>query len=157
MSWISKEVVFERLLLLFNHLVVPDSLRHHGLQHARLPYPSPSPEVCSSSCPLHWWCHPTISSSDAFFSFCPQAFPASACKHPTLWKWKWSCSVVSLCNPWAVAYKAPPSMEFSRQQYWSGLPYPPLGDLHHSGIEPRSPTLQADTFTIWATREAPTL
>ena len=77
MSWISKEVVFERLLLLFNHLVVSDSLRHHGLQHARLPYPSPSPEVCSSSCPLRWWCHPTISSSITLFSFCPQSFPAS--------------------------------------------------------------------------------
>ena len=77
MSWISKEVVFERLLLLFNHLVVPDSLRHHGLQHARLPYPSPSPEVCSSSCPLHWWCHPTVSSSITLFSFCPQSFLAS--------------------------------------------------------------------------------
>ena len=37
--------------------------------------PSPSPKVCSSSCPLHWWCHPTISSSDALF-FCPQSFPA---------------------------------------------------------------------------------
>ena len=77
MSWISKEVVFERLLLLFNHLVVSDSLRHHGLQHARLPYPSPSPEVCSRSCPLRWWCHPTISSSITLFSFCPQSFPAS--------------------------------------------------------------------------------
>ena len=77
MSWISKEVVFERLLLLFNHLVVSDSLWHHGLQHARLPSPSPSPEVCSSSCPLHWWCHPTISSSVILFSFCPQSFPAS--------------------------------------------------------------------------------
>ena len=77
MSWISKEVVFERLLLLFNHLVVSDSLWHHGLQHARLPSPSPSPEVCSSSCPLYWWCHPTISSSVTLFSFCPQSFPAS--------------------------------------------------------------------------------
>ena len=77
MSWISKEVVFERLLLLFNHLVVSDSLRHHGLQHARLPYPSPSPEVCSSSCPLRWWCHPTISSSVIPLSSCLQSFPAS--------------------------------------------------------------------------------
>ena len=49
----------------------------HGLQHAILPCPSPSPEVCPSSCPLHWWCHPAISSSDALFSFCLQSFPAS--------------------------------------------------------------------------------
>ena len=49
----------------------------HGLQHARPPCPSPSPEVCPSSCPLHWWCHPAMSSSDALFSFCPRYFPAS--------------------------------------------------------------------------------
>ena len=53
----------------------------HGLQHVRLPCPSPSPEVCPSSCPLHWWCHPAISSSDALFSFCPQSFPA----YPIYW------------------------------------------------------------------------
>ena len=49
----------------------------HGLQHARLPCPSLSPEVCSDSCPLSWWCYPTISSSTALFSFCLQYFPAS--------------------------------------------------------------------------------
>ena len=48
----------------------------HGLQHARPPCPSPSPEVCPSSCRLHRWCHPAISSSDTLFSFCPQSFPA---------------------------------------------------------------------------------
>ena len=48
----------------------------HGLQQARSPCSSPSPEVCPSSCPLHWWCHPAISSSNALFSFCPQSFPA---------------------------------------------------------------------------------
>ena len=47
------------------------------IQHTRLPFPSPSPAVCPSSCPLNWWCHPTISSSVAFFSFCLQSFPAS--------------------------------------------------------------------------------
>jgi len=45
-----------------------------------------------------------------------------------------------------VAYQAPPSMEFSRQEYWSGLPFPSPGDLPDLGIEPRSPTLQADTL-----------
>ena len=40
----------------------PNSLRPHGLQHARLPCPSPTPRACSNSCPLSWWCHPTISS-----------------------------------------------------------------------------------------------
>ena len=63
--------------LLFSHPVMSDSLWPSGLQHARPPCASPSPEVCPSSCPLHWWCHPAISSSDALFSFCPQSFPAS--------------------------------------------------------------------------------
>ena len=65
------------LLFLFSHSVMSDSLQPHGLQHARLPCPSLSPGVCSNSCPLNWWCHPTISSSVAHFSFCPQSFPAS--------------------------------------------------------------------------------
>ena len=47
-----------------------------GLQHSRLLCSSPSPWVCPSSCPLNWWCHPTISCSVTFF-FCPQSFPAS--------------------------------------------------------------------------------
>ena len=48
----------------------------HGLQHTRLPCPSPSPGVCSNSCPLSKWCHPTVSSSVVPFS-CPQSFPVS--------------------------------------------------------------------------------
>ena len=49
----------------------------HGLQHARLPCPSPTPGACSNSCPLSWWCHPTISFSVVPFSSCLQSFPAS--------------------------------------------------------------------------------
>ena len=49
----------------------------HGLQHSRLPYPSPSPGACSHSCPLSGWCHPTILSSVAHFSSCPRSFLAS--------------------------------------------------------------------------------
>ena len=48
-----------------------------GLQHARLPCPSLSPRVCSNSCPLSPWCHPTISSSVTHFSFCPLSFQVS--------------------------------------------------------------------------------
>ena len=54
-----------------------DSLWSHGLQHTRPPCPSPSPGVCPNSCPLHRWCHPAISPSDAVFPFCPQSFTAS--------------------------------------------------------------------------------
>ena len=50
---------------------------------------------------------------------------------------------------WTVAYQAPPSMEFSRQEYWSGLPFPSPGDLPDPGIKPGSPSLQADRcFTV---------
>ena len=65
------------LLLLFSRSVMSVSLQPHGLKHARLPCPSLSLGVCSNSCPLSWWCHPTISSSIAPFSSCPQSFPAS--------------------------------------------------------------------------------
>ena len=53
-----------------------DSLRPHGPQHARPPCPSPTPRVCSDSCPLNQWCHPTISFSVIPFSSCLQSFPA---------------------------------------------------------------------------------
>ena len=53
--------------------------------------------------------------------------------------WTWT--------PWTVAYQAPPSMGFSRQEYWSGLPFPSPGDLPDPGIKPWSPAFQADTLT----------
>ena len=59
-----------------------------------------------------------------------------------------SLSCVQLfATPWTAANQAPPSMGFSRQEYWSGLPFPSPGDLPNPGIEPRSPTLQADALT----------
>ena len=61
----------------FIYSVVSDSLRPHGLQHTRPPYPSPTPGVYSNSCPLSQWCHLIISSSIVPFSSCPQSFPAS--------------------------------------------------------------------------------
>ena len=50
-------------------------------------------------------------------------------------------------TPWTVAYQASPSMGFSRQEYWSGLPFPSPGDLPNPGIEPWSPALEADALT----------
>ena len=61
--------------LQFSHSVVSDSLQPHGLQHARLPCPSPTPRACSNSSSR--WCHPTISSSGVPFSSHLQSFPAS--------------------------------------------------------------------------------
>ena len=68
-------------------------------------------------------------------------------------------------TPWTVTYQAPQSMQFSRQEYWSGLPFLSPGDLPGPGIEPGSPTLQADALLSeppgkqslkhWTTREVP--
>ena len=60
-------------------------------------------------------------------------------------------------TPWTVAYQAPPSMGFFRQEYWSGLPFPSPGDLPNPGIEPMSPAVPALTggfFTVGTTWEA---
>ena len=65
------------LLSSFSCSVVSDALWPHGLQHTRPPCPSLFPRICSNSCPLSQWCHPTILASAACFSFCPQSFPAS--------------------------------------------------------------------------------
>ena len=61
----------------FSHSVMSDSLQPHGLQHSRLPCPSPTPGACSNSCPSRQWCYPTISSSVIPFSSHFQYFPAS--------------------------------------------------------------------------------
>ena len=75
--------------------------------------------------------------------------------HPTLYPFihQWKVKVKSLnrvrlfTTPWTVAYQAPPSMGFSRQEYRSGLPFPSPGDLPDPGIKPWSPAFQADTLT----------
>ena len=61
--------------LQFSHSVMSNSLWPHGLRHARLPCPSPTPRACSNSCPSSWWCHSTISSSVFYSSL--HSFPAS--------------------------------------------------------------------------------
>ena len=64
----------------------------------------------------------------------------------SLMKVKSLSHVLLFTTPWTVAYQTPPSIEFSRQEYWSGLPFPSPGGLPNPGIEPGSPTLQADTL-----------
>ena len=71
-------------ILLFSHSGMSDSLWPQGLQHARLLCPLPSLGVCSNSCPLSRWCHPTISSSVVLFSSCLLSFPASG-SFPVSW------------------------------------------------------------------------
>ena len=65
------------VLLFSSCSVMSDSLWHHGLQHTRLPCPSPSLRLCLNSCPLSWWCHSAISSFVVAFPSCLLSFPAS--------------------------------------------------------------------------------
>ena len=93
------------LLLLFTCQVVSNSLRPHGLQHARLPCLSPSPRVCSNSCPLSRWYHPTISSSVTPFSSCPQSFSAPG---------SFPVSQLHIRRPKYWSFSISPSNEYSR-------------------------------------------
>ena len=82
------------------------TLQFHGLQHAMPSCPSPSPGVCPSSCPLDWWCHPTISSSVTLFSFCLQSFTALG-SFPVSWLFaiKWP-------KCWSFSFSISPSKEY---------------------------------------------
>ena len=90
----------------FSCSVVSDSLRAHGLQHARLPCPSPVPRVYSNSCPLSRWCHPTISSSVVHFSSCLQSFPALGSSNELVLCIRWP-------KYWSFSFSISPSNEFS--------------------------------------------
>ena len=85
----------------FSRSVMSNSLPPHEPQHTRPPCPSPTPGAYPNSCPLSWWCHPTISSSVVPFSSCPQSFPASGCysnesalriRWPKYWSFSFSIS-----------------------------------------------------------------
>ena len=111
--------------------VVVQSLGHvrlfvtHGLQHARLLCPSLFPGVCSNSCPLSQWCHPTISYSVAPFSSCPQSFPASG-YFPMTWLFSSSGQCMGAS---ASASVLPMSI-----QDWFPLGLPGLISLKYKGL-----------------------
>ena len=73
----SMQDIYLRHSVQFSHCLVSDSLQLHGLQHARLPCPSPAPGPCSNSCPLSRWCYPTILFSVVPFSSCLHSFLAT--------------------------------------------------------------------------------
>ena len=99
-------------LLFFSRSVVSDSLWPHGLKHAWLPCPLLSPGVCSNSYPLSQWCQPTISSSVAPFSSCPQSFPALG---SFLWLTLFIRSTLCIRWPkyWSFSFSISPSNEYS--------------------------------------------
>ena len=123
-----------------------DSLRLHGLQHARLPCPSPTPGVCSNSCPSSQWCHPTISSSVIPFSSCLQSVPASrSFPMNQFFAFRWP-------KYWSFSFSISPSNEYSGLMFfridWFDLAVPgTLKSLlqHYSS---KVPTLRRSAFFI---------
>ena len=108
--WVEKGL--DMIPVQFSHLVVSDSLWPRELQHARPPYPSPTPRVHPNPCPLSWWCHPTISSSVIPFSFCPQSFPAS---------WSFQMSQLFTSGSQCIGVSASVSVLPMNTQDWSPL------------------------------------
>ena len=96
----------------FSHSAVSDSLRPHGVQHARPPYPSPPPEVYSNSCTLTLWCHPTILSSVVPVSSRLQFFPASGC---------FQINQFITSDGQSIGISASASVLSVNTQYWSPL------------------------------------
>ena len=92
----------------FSHSVVCDSLQSHGLQHTRLPCPSPTPRASSNSCPSSWWCHPNILFSVTPFSSCLQSSPASG-------SFPMSQLALHIRWPkyWSFSFSISPSIEYS--------------------------------------------
>ena len=88
----------------FSRSVVPDSLRPHESQHARLPCPSPTPGVHPDSHPSSQWCHPAISSSVVPFSSCPQSLPASVFSNESTLRMRWP-------KYWSFSFSIIPSKE----------------------------------------------
>ena len=99
-------------LVQFSCSVVSDSLWPHGLQHARPPCPSPTPGVYPNSCPLSWWCRPTISPSVIPFSSCLQSFPASG---------SFQMSQLFTSGGQSIGVSALTSVLPMNTQYWSHL------------------------------------
>ena len=98
----------------FSHSVMSNSLRLRGLQHARLPCPSPTPGAYSNSWPSSPWCNPAISSSLICFSSYPQTF-----QHKGLFQWVVSLNEVE--KYWSVSFSISPSNEYSGLIFPFGL------------------------------------
>ena len=114
-----------------------NSLKPHELQHTRLPCPSLSPRVCSISCPLSWWCHPTISSSVVPFSSCPQVLPASG-SFPVSW--------LFASGGQSIRVSASPSDLWMNSQGWFPLGLTCLISLLLKDSQESSPTPQFESI-----------
>ena len=129
------------ILLLFSSSIVSDFLQPHGLQHSRLPCPSLSPRVCSDSCPLSWWCYPTISS--------PSPFDFSLSHH----QWEMSQFFVSGGQSIGVSASAsvlPMNIQGWFRLYYNGLQHNSLClSLGHQLMSLRSNWAELKAFPLW--------
>ena len=112
-------------LVQFSCSVMFDALQPHGLQHSRLSCPSLSPGACSNSCPLCQWCHPTISSSVATFSSCPQSLPES---------WSFPVSQLFASGGQSIEVSASTSVPPMNTQDWSPLGWTGWISLQSKGL-----------------------
>ena len=117
----------------FSYSVMSNSLQFHGLQHARPSCPSPTPRVYSNSCPLSWWCHPTISSSVIPFSSHLQSFPASG---------SFKMSQLFALGGQSIGVSASTSVLPMNTQDWSPLGWTGWISLQSKGPQESSPTPQ---------------
>ena len=153
--------------------VMSDPQRPHGLQPSRLLHPRDFQGKSTGvgcHCLLHvsfYWTAKWVSSTyshilsffDSFPFRSPQSTDLSSLSYIVVDSWvsEWvkSLSRVRLfATPWTVAYQAPPSMGFSRQEYWSGLPFPSPGESSRLRDRTQVSRIQGRRFNLWATREA---
>ena len=96
------------MLSQFSHSVVSDSLQHHGLQHARLPCPSPTARACSNSCSSGWWCHLTISSCHPLLLLSSILPSIRVFSNESVLRFRWP-------KYWSFSFSISPSNEYSGQ------------------------------------------
>ena len=147
--WSSNPTPRDQLVSQFSRSVISDSLQPHGLQHVRLPCPSPTPAAYSNSCPLHWWCHPTISSSVIPFSHL-QSFPASG-SFPMSWFFA--------SGGQSIGVSAPASVFPMNTQDWSPLGWTGWISLQSKGLSRvfSNTTVQKHQFFATQLSLSPTL
>ena len=115
--------------------------------------PGPLPAALSSTCPYRAPYLPACGPTPAPRAELQGPVSSCPCLIPSTWSSVGCTCVLNLCHvqllatPWTVARQAPLSMGFSRQESWSGLPFPSPGDLPDPGIKPRSPAFQAAALT----------
>ena len=123
--------------------ILSDSLWPHGLQHARHPYPSLSPGVCSNSCLLGRWCHPTISSSAIPFSSCPSSLSIRVFSNESVLHIRWP----KYCS---FSFSNSPSNEYSRlTSFWMDwLDLPTVQGTLESSLAPQFKNINSSALSL---------